>query len=189
MILLIDNYDSFTYNLYQYLSELGADVRVRRNDAVTVSEIRARRPSRIVLSPGPGRPEDAGVCLDVVKAFAPSIPILGVCLGHQVLAQAFGGDIVRAARLMHGKTSAIRHDGRGLYRGVANPFTAVRYHSLVAERGTLPSVLKIAARTADGVIMGLRHKKFPSEGVQYHPESLLTGPGKRLLANFLKRSR
>ncbi len=189
MILLIDNYDSFTYNLYQYLSELGADVRVRRNDAVTLSEIRARKPSRIVLSPGPGRPEDAGVCLDVVDAFAPSVPILGVCLGHQVLAQAFGGKIVRAARLMHGKTSAVRHDGRGLYRGVANPFTAVRYHSLVAEPRTLPRSLKIAARTKDGVVMGLRHKRFPSEGVQYHPESLLTGPGKKILENFLGKGR
>lgn len=189
MILLIDNYDSFTYNLFQYLSELGAEVRVRRNDAVTVAEIRAKRPSRIVLSPGPGRPEDAGICLDVVKAFAPRIPILGVCLGHQVLAQAFGGNIVRAARLMHGKTSSIRHDGRGLYRGVANPFQAVRYHSLVAEPGTLPRVLKITARTAEGVIMGLRHKKFPSEGVQYHPESFLTESGKHLLKNFLEKKR
>jgi len=189
VILLIDNYDSFTYNLYQYLSELGADVRVRRNDAVTLSEIRARRPSRIVLSPGPGRPEDAGICLDIVKAFAPSIPILGVCLGHQVLAQAFGGKVVRAARLMHGKTSSIRHDGRGLYRGVANPFEAVRYHSLVAEPKTLPRSLKITARTPEGVIMGLRHKEFPSEGVQYHPESFLTESGKRLLGNFLGKKR
>jgi anthranilate synthase component 2 len=189
MILLVDNYDSFTYNLYQYLRELGASVLVRRNDAVSADEVRRRRPAGLVLSPGPGRPEDAGVCIELIRAFCTELPILGVCLGHQAIAQAFGGRIVRAPRLMHGKTSAIRHDGRGLFRGLSNPFTATRYHSLMAEKRSLPRCLQVTARAPDGIIMGLRHRRFPVAGVQFHPESILTGPGKEILKNFLKGTR
>ncbi|MFH2202656.1 MAG: aminodeoxychorismate/anthranilate synthase component II [Elusimicrobiota bacterium] len=189
MTLLIDNYDSFTYNLYQYLRELGENVRVRRNDQITVESLRRKPPRRIVLSPGPGRPESAGVCLNVVRALAARVPILGVCLGHQAIVQAFGGRIVRASRLMHGKTSAVSHGGRGLYRGLPNPLTAVRYHSLIAERRRLPRCLRVTAETADGVVMGVRHRTLPCEGVQFHPESLLTAEGKRLLENFLRGRR
>lgn len=189
MILLIDNYDSFTYNLYQYLCELGAVVRVERNDAVTLEEISRWRPSRIVLSPGPGRPEDAGRLLDIVAAFAPKIPMLGVCLGHQALAQVFGARVVRARRPMHGKLSAVRHDGAGVFRGLPNPFTATRYHSLVVEPRSLPSCLRVTARTEDGSIMGLRHRRFPAQGVQFHPESVMTTEGKALLGNFMENRR
>ncbi|MFH1723370.1 MAG: aminodeoxychorismate/anthranilate synthase component II [Elusimicrobiota bacterium] len=185
MILLVDNYDSFTYNLYQHLRELGAKVRVRRNDALTLEEIALARPAGIVLSPGPGRPEGAGLCLDIARAFSAKIPILGVCLGHQVLAQAFGGRIVRARRLMHGKISKIRHDGERVYRGLKNPFHATRYHSLAVERRTLPRAFKVTAEAEDGTIMGIRHRVHPAEGVQFHPESLLTREGRRLLKNFL----
>jgi anthranilate synthase/aminodeoxychorismate synthase-like glutamine amidotransferase len=186
MILLIDNYDSFTYNLYQYLCELGATVRVRRNDAVTLEEIARWKPSGIVLSPGPGRPEEAGRLLEIVAGFAPLVPTLGICLGHQALAQAFGGKVVRAKRLMHGKLSAIRHDGTGVFRRLPNPFTATRYHSLVVEPRSLPSCLRVTARSEDGLIMGLSHRKFPAHGVQFHPESIMTREGKGLLGNFLK---
>ena len=186
MILLVDNYDSFTYNLYQYLCELGASVRVRRNDAVTVGEIERLKPARIVLSPGPGRPEEAGGLLDIVSAFAPKIPLLGVCLGHQALAQAFGGKVVRARRPMHGKTSLIHHDGSGVFRRLPDPFAATRYHSLVVEPRSLPSCLRVTARTEDGLIMGLRHRRFPASGVQFHPESVMTEAGKSLLRNFLE---
>ncbi|MBI5884387.1 MAG: aminodeoxychorismate/anthranilate synthase component II [Elusimicrobia bacterium] len=189
MILLIDNYDSFTYNLYQYLSELGARVVVRRNDAVTVPEIERRRPAGIVLSPGPGRPEDAGRLLEIAARAAGRVPLLGVCLGHQALAQAFGGRVVGAPRLMHGKTSAVRHDGKGLYRGLANPFTATRYHSLMVEEGTLPRGFRVTARSEDGVVMGIRLERGRAEGVQFHPESVLTAEGKGLLRNFLEWTR
>jgi len=185
VILLIDNYDSFTYNLYQALCSLGAKVRVCRNDALTVSRAAALRPERIVLSPGPGRPEDAGACLDILRSLAPTIPTLGVCLGHQAMAQAFGGRVVRARRIMHGKTSRVRHDGKGVYRGLENPFTATRYHSLVVERRSLPRSFAVTAKSEDGTVMGIRHKKWPAEGVQFHPESIMTKEGVKLLRNFL----
>lgn len=188
MLLVIDNYDSFTYNLVQYLGELGADPTVRRNDEVTVDEIAAMRPSRIVISPGPGTPDSAGVTLDVLKQFAGVVPILGVCLGHQAMGQAFGGKVIRAPYLMHGKTSAITHDGRSIFEGVENPFIATRYHSLIVEESSLPACLQISARTSDGLIMGLRHREFICEGVQFHPESILTQAGMSLLRNFLKIS-
>ncbi len=186
MILVIDNYDSFTFNLVQYLAELGAAVEVYRNDRIRVEEIAARSPRALVISPGPGTPEEAGVTLDVIRAFAGRIPILGVCLGHQAIGRAFGGRIVRAPVLMHGKTSMIMHDGRTIFRDLPNPFPATRYHSLVVERESVPSCLEISATSSDGLIMGLRHREFVCEGVQFHPESIMTGQaGKLLLRNFL----
>jgi anthranilate synthase/aminodeoxychorismate synthase-like glutamine amidotransferase len=185
VILLIDNYDSFTWNLAQYLGELGATLIVRRNDAITLDEIDAMAPDRIVISPGPGRPEDAGISVDVVKRFGPRTPLLGVCLGHQGIGIAFGGSVVRAPRLMHGKVSSVQHDARGVFRGVSQPFTAGRYHSLVVA-DPLPDVLEAAARTDDGTIMGVRHREFPIHGVQFHPESVLTGEGRQVLRNFLE---
>jgi anthranilate synthase/aminodeoxychorismate synthase-like glutamine amidotransferase len=184
-LLLIDNYDSFTYNLYQYLCELGASVEVRRNDKLTVDDVAAFQPDGIVLSPGPGRPQDAGICIEVIERFAGKVPLLGVCLGHQAIAAAFGANIVSAPELLHGKTSMIHHDGAGLYRGLPSPFRAVRYHSLVSDRDTLPPELMIDAETSDGTIMGLRHREIPLYGVQFHPESILTDGGKKLLQNFL----
>ena len=185
MILVIDNYDSFTYNLVQLLGELGAELRVARNDALTPDAIAALRPERIVISPGPGTPDEAGISCEVVRRFGASIPLLGVCLGHQCLGQVYGGRVVRAGRLMHGKTSPILHGGTGLFRGLPSPFEAVRYHSLLVERAGLPPALEITAATAEGEIMGLRHRTHPAWGVQFHPESILTEHGKTLLANFL----
>ena len=184
-VLVIDNYDSFVYNLVQELGELGADPVVHRNDAIDVAGIRATAPDLILISPGPGRPEDAGVSLAVIEELAGVIPILGVCLGHQAIGQVFGGDVVQAPSLMHGKTSAIHHDGKGVFVGLPDPFTATRYHSLVVEPSTVPAALEVTARTSDGVIMGLRHRTLAVEGVQFHPESLLTSEGPSLLANFL----
>ncbi|HEY8293552.1 MAG TPA: aminodeoxychorismate/anthranilate synthase component II [Thermomicrobiales bacterium] len=186
MIVLIDNYDSFTYNLYQYLCELGADVAVVRNDAVTVAAIVAMGPERIVLSPGPCTPKEAGICVPLIRALAGRVPILGVCLGHQAIGAAYGGEVVRAPNLMHGKVSAVHHTGQGVFRGLPSPFTAIRYHSLVVARETLPDVLEVTAETADGLVMGFRHRAIPSlEGVQFHPESILTEHGHQLLGNFL----
>jgi len=185
MILVIDNYDSFTYNLVQYLGELGAEPVVARNDRITISEIERLRPERIVISPGPCTPNEAGISLDVIHHFSGKVPLLGVCLGHQAIGQAFGGDVVRAPYLMHGKTSQILHDGRTVFSGLDNPFTATRYHSLVVERASVPAVLEVSATTSDGLVMGLRHRDFICEGVQFHPESILTGAGKALLRNFL----
>ena len=186
MILIIDNYDSFTYNLVQYLGELGADIQVVRNDQTTVEAIEKQAPERVVISPGPKTPSEAGICLDVITAFAGKIPILGVCLGHQAIGQAFGGHVIRAPQLMHGKTSEISHDGKTIFEGLPNPFPATRYHSLIVERETLPACLEISACTSDGLIMGLRHREMKVEGVQFHPESILTGAGKQLLGNFLR---
>ena len=186
MLLMIDNYDSFTYNLVQYLGELGEDVRVYRNDQITVPEIEKLKPDRIVISPGPCTPNEAGVSVETIRQFAGKIPILGVCLGHQSIGQAYGGKIVRARQLMHGKTSMIHHTNKGVFAGLANPFEATRYHSLVIERESLPEVLEITAWTDDGEIMGVRHKTLAVEGVQFHPESILTQFGHELLANFLK---
>ena len=186
MILVIDNYDSFTYNLVQYLGELGADLKVYRNDKITIREIGKLRPSKVLISPGPGKPEDAGISEEVIRVFGASTPILGVCLGHQAIGEAFGGRIVGAKHLMHGKTSVICHDGMGIFKGISNPFEATRYHSLVVERKSLPKVLKITAETKDKEIMGLRHKTYPIYGVQFHPESILTLEGKMILGNFLK---
>ena len=187
MILVIDNYDSFTYNLVQYLGELGAEVRVMRNDAVTVDDVRAAQPDQIVISPGPGRPEDAGVTMATIERFAESTPILGVCLGHQAIGAVFGGAVVRAAAPMHGKTSTIEHDGRGVFSGIDGPFVASRYHSLVVAEEGLPGELIVSARTReDRTIMGLRHRTWPVHGVQFHPESILTGEGKRILRNFIE---
>lgn len=185
MILLIDNYDSFTYNLLQYFAELGEKISVYRNDKITSEGIRKLKPRHIVISPGPGRPEDAGISLEVICEFSHIIPILGVCLGHQCLGQAFGGKVVGAKRLMHGKTSSIFHNGKGIFRGIKNPFEATRYHSLVVERKSLPDCLKITAETKDKEIMGLKHKDYPAWGVQFHPESILTASGKKLLSNFI----
>ncbi len=185
MILVIDNYDSFTYNLVQYLGELGEAPQIWRNDKITVEEIEQLAPARIVISPGPCTPNEAGISVDVVRRFAGTVPILGVCLGHQSIGQAFGGRIVRAERLMHGKTSMIEHDSRTIYQGVSNPFEATRYHSLIVERSTLPDCLEISAETREGEIMGVRHKDHPIEGVQFHPESILTSAGKDILRNFL----
>ena len=187
MLLVIDNYDSFTYNLVQYLGELGQEVRVVRNDQMPAGEIAGLAPSHIVISPGPCTPNEAGISLDVIKAYAGQIPILGVCLGHQAIGQAFGGRIVRAARVMHGKTSRIFHDGKGVFSGLPDPFEATRYHSLLIERGTFPDSLEVTARTADDEIMGVRHKTLAVEGVQFHPESFLTTVGKDLLRNFIER--
>jgi anthranilate synthase component II len=185
MILVIDNYDSFTYNLVQYLGELGATMDVVRNDAMDVAALERMRPERIVISPGPGNPDQAGVSLDVIRRLGPTTPTLGVCLGHQAIGQAFGATVARAKMQMHGKTSDIRHDGKGVFAGLSNPFTATRYHSLIVLAETVPTELEISARTDDGQVMGLRHRRFPIEGVQFHPESILTVEGKRLLANFL----
>ncbi len=189
MVFVLDNYDSFTYNLVQYLGELGAKVEVRRNDEVTVSEVERMRPERIVLSPGPCTPQEAGISIELIRHFAGKVPLLGVCLGHQAIGAAFGGKIVRAKKLMHGKTSQVEHDGKTIFRGLPSPLTATRYHSLVVEPRSLPAELEISARTSDRaggeVIMGLRHRRFPVEGVQFHPESVLTTEGKRLIANFL----
>ena len=186
MILVIDNYDSFTYNLVQYLGELGAEPVVYRNDAITVEQIRQLEPERILISPGPGVPSDAGVTIDAIRAFAGTFPILGVCLGNQAIGEAFGGRVIRAPYLMHGKTSEICHDSATIYRGLPYRFKATRYHSLIVEKEGLPESLEVSATTPDGLIMGLRHRQFPVEGVQFHPESVMTEHGKKLLQNFLK---
>jgi len=186
VVLVIDNYDSFTYNLVQYLGELGAEVRVVRNDLTTVDKVAGVAADRIVISPGPGRPEQAGVTMDVIRRLGPTVPILGVCLGHQAIGAVFGGSVVRAGVPMHGKTSSISHDGRGVFAGISGPFVASRYHSLVVAESGLPAELEVSARTAeDGTIMGLRHREWPVHGVQFHPESVLTGEGKSILRNFL----
>ena len=189
MVFVLDNYDSFTYNLVQYLGELGAEVEVRRNDQVTVSDIEDLRPERIVVSPGPCTPQDAGISIDLIRHFTGRVPVLGVCLGHQALGAAFGGNVVRAKNLMHGKTSPVQHDGKTIFSGLPSPMTATRYHSLIVAEEDLPRELEISASTVerDGsrVIMGLRHRKYPVEGVQFHPESVLTDAGKRLIENFL----
>ena len=186
MIQLLDNYDSFTYNLAQYLGELGCEVEVHRNDKISVEEIARRKPERIVISPGPCTPAEAGISVELIRRLAGKFPILGVCLGHQAMGAAYGGKIVRAPKLFHGKTSPIEHDGKGVFRGLPKKFTATRYHSLIVERKSLPKELAVTAETADGTIMGMRHKKYKMEGVQFHPESVLTESGKRLLANFLE---
>jgi para-aminobenzoate synthetase component II len=185
MILLLDNYDSFTYNLAQYLGELGTKLEVWRNDKISLDEIARHKPERIVISPGPCTPREAGISVDLIRRFAGEIPILGVCLGHQAIGEAFGGKVVRAKRILHGKTSEITHDGKTIFRGLPKPFTATRYHSLIVERKSLPRTLEVSAETSDGTIMGLRHKKFRVEGVQFHPESILTGVGMEILRNFL----
>jgi anthranilate synthase/aminodeoxychorismate synthase-like glutamine amidotransferase len=189
MLLMIDNYDSFTYNLVQYLGELGADVQVHRNDALTLEQIAAWKPEKIVISPGPCTPSDAGICVPLIERFAGEIPILGVCLGHQAVGQAFGGKVVRAGRVMHGKLSQITHRGEGVFAGLHSPFPATRYQSLVVERASLPSCLAVTAESDDGEIMGLRHREFAVEGVQFHPEAILTEQGHELLANFLNTRR
>jgi anthranilate synthase component 2 len=185
MILMIDNYDSFTYNLVQYLRQMAVEVQVARNDAVTVADIAQLAPDAIVLSPGPGRPEQAGICIETVRAFSGKVPILGVCLGHQSIGRAFGAQVVPAKQLMHGKTSQIESDGRGLFTGFAKPFTAMRYHSLAVSRDNLPDCFEITCQSEDGEIMGLRHKQHLTEGIQFHPESVMTPSGKRMLRNFL----
>lgn len=186
MLLVIDNYDSFTYNLVQYFGELGAEPVVKRNDAITPEEIETIQPARIVISPGPGKPNDAGISMEVIRRMGPTTPILGVCLGHQCIAEVYGGKVVRADRLMHGKTSPIRHQGAGVFAGLPNPFEATRYHSLIVEKGSVPACLQVTADTAEGEIMGLQHRNFPTHGVQFHPESILSREGKDLLRNFLK---
>jgi anthranilate synthase/aminodeoxychorismate synthase-like glutamine amidotransferase len=190
MVFVLDNYDSFTYNLVQYLGELGAEVVVRRNDQLSVAEIEAMRPERILLSPGPCTPQEAGISIELVRHFAGKVPVLGVCLGHQAIGAAFGGEIVRAPKLMHGKTSEVQHDGRTIFKDLRSPMTATRYHSLIVQEKGLPKDLEISAYATENgnsrVIMGLRHKRFPVEGVQFHPESVLTGEGKKLIENFLK---
>jgi anthranilate synthase/aminodeoxychorismate synthase-like glutamine amidotransferase len=186
MTLVIDNYDSFTYNLVQYFGELGADPLVKRNDEITLDEIRVLKPERIVISPGPCTPNEAGISNDVISTFGPTTPILGVCLGHQCMGHVFGGEVVRAPRLMHGKTSPILHHGEGIFSGLPSPFEATRYHSLIVKRETFPACLEITAETAEKEVMGLRHREFPLYGVQFHPESILTLEGKKLLANFLR---
>jgi anthranilate synthase/aminodeoxychorismate synthase-like glutamine amidotransferase len=188
VVFVLDNYDSFTYNLVQYLGELGQTIEVRRNDQISLGEIEALRPQRILISPGPCRPQDAGISIELIRHFAGKVPILGVCLGHQAIGAAFGGEVVRAKTLMHGKTSAVEHDGRTIFRGLASPMTATRYHSLIVKEESLPADLEVSAQTSgpgERVIMGLRHKSFPIEGVQFHPESVLTCEGKKLIANFL----
>jgi anthranilate synthase/aminodeoxychorismate synthase-like glutamine amidotransferase len=186
MLLMIDNYDSFTYNLVQYLGELGQDLKVYRNNKITIAEIEEMKPERIVISPGPCTPKEAGISIDLILHYAGKLPVLGVCLGHQSIGEAFGGDVIRAPYLMHGKTSMIHHDGKTIFSGLPNPFEATRYHSLIIKRDTLPRSLEISAWTEDGIIMGVRHRRFKVEGVQFHPESILTGAGKDLLRNFLK---
>jgi len=192
LVFVLDNYDSFTYNLVQYLGELGAEVEVRRNDQVTVGEVEALAPERILISPGPCTPSEAGISVELIRHFAGKIPILGVCLGHQAMGEAFGGKVVRAKNLMHGKTSRVEHDGKTIFQGLESPMTATRYHSLIVAEDSLPAELEVSAHTVerDGtrVIMGLRHRKYPVEGVQFHPESVLTDQGKRLVGNFLKSS-
>jgi len=186
MVLVIDNYDSFTYNLVQYLGELGADIRVRRNDEVTIGEVEVMAPEQILISPGPGRPEGAGISVDVIRTFGPSTPLLGVCLGHQAIGVVYGGTVCRATTPMHGKTSTVVHDGKGLFQGITEPFTAGRYHSLVIAADSVPAELEVAARTKeDGTIMAVRHRAYPVHGVQFHPESVLTDEGRRILRNFL----
>jgi anthranilate synthase component 2 len=187
-VLLIDNYDSFTYNLYQYLCELGARLSVHRNDAITVAQASAMAPDAVVISPGPGTPDDAGISVELVRALGPSTPILGVCLGHQVVAAAYGARVVRAPELMHGKPSRIVHEGAGVLHGLPSPFTAIRYHSLCADPRSIPDALEVTAHSDSGVIMGLRHRQYPVEGVQFHPESILTEHGKQLLTNFLAQT-
>jgi anthranilate synthase/aminodeoxychorismate synthase-like glutamine amidotransferase len=186
MLLMIDNYDSFTYNLVQYFGELGQELKVYRNNKITIAEIEKMAPDRIVVSPGPCTPKEAGISIEVIRHFAGKVPILGVCLGHQAIGDAFGGDVIRAPYLMHGKTSMIHHDGRTVFDGLQNPFEATRYHSLIIRRETLPPALEVSAWTDDGIIMGVRHRQYKLEGVQFHPESILTGAGKDLLRNFLK---
>ncbi|MBK1883842.1 aminodeoxychorismate/anthranilate synthase component II [Luteolibacter pohnpeiensis] len=186
MILILDNYDSFTYNLVQYFGELGAEMKIVRNDALSVAEVKALAPERICISPGPCSPNEAGISLELIKEMGPSTPILGVCLGHQSIGQVYGGDVVRADRLMHGKTSPILHEGKSVFAGMPSPFEATRYHSLIVKRETFPDSLEITAWTEEGEIMGLKHKEYPVHGVQFHPESILTQDGKRLLENFLK---
>ena len=186
---MIDNYDSFTYNLVQYLGEIGEELEVFRNDKITLAEIEKLNPEGIIISPGPCTPKEAGISIDTIKYFAGKIPILGVCLGHQSIGEAFGGDVIRADMLMHGKTSMIYHDGKTIFEGLENPFVATRYHSLIIKRSTLPSCLEVSAETKDGVIMGVRHREFMVEGVQFHPESILTTVGKDLLRNFTRRMR
>ena len=186
MLLVIDNYDSFTYNLVQYFGELGAEILVKRNDEISLAEIETLKPERIVISPGPCSPTEAGISNSVIRTFGAHLPLLGVCLGHQCIGEVFGGEVVRAGRLMHGKTSPIRHDSTGVFAGLPNPFTATRYHSLLVRRESLPDCLEVSADTAEGEIMGLRHKELPIHGVQFHPESILTVEGKRLLENFLR---
>ena len=186
MLILIDNYDSFTYNLYQYLSELGQEVEVYRNDKITVEEVEAKGPERVVISPGPCTPDEAGISMDLIAHMAGKAPVLGVCLGHQAVGQVFGGKVVRAGRLMHGKISPIHHDGKTIFEGLPNPFDAVRYHSLLVERESLPDCLEISAESDQGEIMGLRHREYCVEGIQFHPESIMTAPGKDLLRNFLR---
>ena len=185
---MIDNYDSFTYNLVQYMGELGADIRVERNDRISIDEIESLAPKKIVISPGPCTPAKAGISVEVIKYFSGKVPVLGVCLGHQSVGAAFGGEIIKAGKLMHGKTSEVRHDGKTLFKGLPNPFTATRYHSLVLNRKTLPDCFEITAESDDNEIMGIRHKELPVEGVQFHPESILTPDGKDLLKNFIENS-
>ncbi len=187
MILLIDNYDSFTYNLYQYLCELGAEVRVERNDKISLEEIEEMNPQGIVVSPGPCTPREAGISGEVVKKFGEKLPVLGVCLGHQTIGYAYGGVVEQAPEIMHGKTSMVHHDGKGLYEGLPNPFEAIRYHSLMVNPDTLPDFLEVTSRTEDGIVMGVRHKSLPVEGVQFHPESIMTRVGHDLLRNYLNR--
>jgi anthranilate synthase/aminodeoxychorismate synthase-like glutamine amidotransferase len=186
MILMIDNYDSFTFNIVQYLGQMGEDVRVYRNDKITLDQIRKLNPQAIFLSPGPCTPREAGMTVDVIREFHATVPLMGICLGHQSIGYAFGGDVVRAARVMHGKVSPVHHDGKTIFTGLPNPFTAGRYHSLLLRPETLPDCLEVSARTAEGEIMGLRHKVYPVEGIQFHPESVLTPQGKRIIRNFLK---
>jgi anthranilate synthase/aminodeoxychorismate synthase-like glutamine amidotransferase len=187
MLLVIDNYDSFTYNLVQYFGELGADIRVFRNNEITLDEIAALKPERIVISPGPGRPEDAGITVDTIRRFGPTLPLLGVCLGHQAIGMVYGGTVCRAAAPVHGKTSQVVHDGKGVFQGLSDPFEAGRYHSLVISNTDVPADLEVSARTKeDGIIMGVRHRTHPVHGVQFHPESVLTGEGKQILRNFLE---
>jgi anthranilate synthase/aminodeoxychorismate synthase-like glutamine amidotransferase len=186
MIFVLDNYDSFTYNLVQYMGELGAEMTIRRNDELTVDEVESLAPERVLLSPGPCTPQEAGISIDLIQRFAGKIPILGVCLGHQAIGAAFGGEVVRAPKLMHGKTSEVEHDGKTIFTGIDSPMTCTRYHSLIVSDQNLPGDLEVSARTADGTIMGLRHRQYPVEGVQFHPESVLTDDGKRLIKNFLE---
>jgi anthranilate synthase/aminodeoxychorismate synthase-like glutamine amidotransferase len=186
MVFVLDNYDSFTYNLVQYMGELGAEMTIRRNDELTVDEVEALNPERILLSPGPCTPQEAGISIDLIQRFAGKTPILGVCLGHQAIGAAFGGEVIRAPKLMHGKTSEVEHDGKTIFSGIETPMTCTRYHSLIVSEKNLPEELEISARTSDGTIMGLRHRKYPVEGVQFHPESVLTADGKQLIKNFLE---